>query len=457
MNDWETVALIGGGHAFGKAHGPCPAGVGPPPSEAPRDAWKGLCGSGVGKETSTSGFEGAWTTRPTVWDNEYFHNLQDYTWEPFLGPGGHFQWRVANASQIWAPAAHGGGQQATLMLTSDVALVHDAAYKKIVSAFAEDADLLSKKFADAWYKLVTRDLGPHARCATGLVGVSLPYPAAFQHPLPPPAGAADFAAVERAISDKLAGADAAKPAALVRLAWSCASTFRATDYRGGCDGALVRLAPQKDWESNAGLDSALQWLAPVKDAFQGLSWADLIVLSGNVGLAKSSKYAVAVPFCGGRTDALDNVVANTAASLHLQPSLLGLAEETPAALHEAISRSGLSKRGYVALLGVQRSLGSALPPFVGASTDDPNTLDNTFFVELMERDWVAFKAQTGAAQFKAADADLYVTSTDLNLKFDDELSQVALEFAHDSAGFLAEVQGAWATLMDADRFGACPL
>jgi len=338
------------------------------------------------------------------------------------------------------------------MLTSDVALVRDTRYAKIVSAFADDAKLLAAKFATTWYKLMSRDMGPWARCAEGLT-METPPPQPFQFPLPAPASPPDFGAVKAALADGLAKrGDAGTPAALVRLAWSCASTFRETDYRGGCNGAYVRLAPQRDWPSNAGLSETLEWLAPFQNAFAGLSWADLIVLAGNVGLEAASAHRLSVPFCGGRSDAAED----GGASVNLEPSLAGLEGETPADLSEAVSRSGLSRRDWVAVFGARRSLERFAAPFYGNATADPDALDNAYFLQLFRRDWVPFRAPgTLANEFKAADADVYALSTDLNLRFDSEFSQLAMAYAADESLFLRDVATAWTKLMNADRFGAC--
>jgi len=167
MNDTETVALIGGGHAFGKTHGACPESPGLPPSEDEENPWSGNCGSGVGVDAVTSGFEGPWTANPTAWDNYYFKNLLNYDWSVHEGPGGHFQWKVSpdfNATSPSAPSADGEGEQDVMMLTSDISLINDKAYFEIVSEFASDLDLFSDQFAHAWYKLTTRDMGPVTRC-----------------------------------------------------------------------------------------------------------------------------------------------------------------------------------------------------------------------------------------------------------------------------------------------------
>jgi catalase-peroxidase len=234
MNDTETVALIGGGHAFGKTHAACPAGAGPNPYEDPENPWPGNCGTGKGNDTYTSGLEGPWTTSPTLWDNQYFHNLLDYTWEKHLGSGGNWQWRVSNTSaeQPLSPI---------MMMTTDLALLEDDLYLELVNRYADDLGYLEDQFKHAWYKLTTRDMGPVSRC----FGDSVPPPQPFQFPLPDPlpeAQLADFDSVKQYLVDNILyvpntnvlSMDAGGYGPLfVRLAFQCANTFRQTDYLGG--------------------------------------------------------------------------------------------------------------------------------------------------------------------------------------------------------------------------------
>ena len=240
MNDTETVALIGGGHAVGKAHGACPAGPGPAPVEDPLNPWPGLCGSGRGEDTFTSGFELPFTTRPTQWDNEYFRNLLDYEWSVLMGPGGHFQWEpVVSADQVppTAVSADGSHNQTIGLLTSDVALVHDGQYRRIVAHFAEDWSDFSAQFAAAWYKLTTRDMGPRSRCSNQ---DTAPPPQHWQNPLPPrEVPVPDWEGVRERIQVVLEEKEEAY-GLFTRLAWQCSSTFRGTDYLGGCNGARIR-------------------------------------------------------------------------------------------------------------------------------------------------------------------------------------------------------------------------
>ena len=297
--DWEgreLVALIGGGHTFGKTHGATTKSPGKLPSECPFAPWAGA----KGMDSVTSGFEGAWTSDPTKWDNDYFNYLVDYEWESWVGPGGHHQWRVKGGDGPQAPAADptSVAKQDIMMLTTDVALKTDPEYKHYVEEFAQNETAFKDAFADAWYKLVTRDVGPATRCA----GPNTPKPHAFQYALPdPPKNPTKTHHVakdlRKIIDDKTEGQ-------FIRLAWQCASTFRATDYQGGCNGARIRFPPGSEWETTAGLDATLSMLDPIKEKYgKHLSYADLIVLAGTIAAERRGVHPI--PFCPGRSDAED--------------------------------------------------------------------------------------------------------------------------------------------------------
>ena len=345
MNDSETVALIGGGHAFGKTHGACPAGAGAPPKDDPANPWPGLCGSGVGVDTYTSGFEGPWVPTPTTWSNSYFHMLLDYNWEVWVGPGNHSQWRVTGTDSPTAPGVEGGAREPIMMMTSDISLLNDPenSYQQYVQQFHDDEPAFDAAFAAAWYKLTARDMGPHARC----VGEDVPPPQPWQFPLPPPpppTALPDFEQVRAAVLRAIVEPNPVLPpdvydgqpyygALFVRLAWACASTFRTTDYLGGCNGARLRFPPQRDWPVNAALDGALAVLLPVKEQFgDALSWADLIALAGTVSLEDAG--AAPMRFCGGRTD----LVAYDGGSDDLEPRVVGYGNESAVILEVQISR-----------------------------------------------------------------------------------------------------------------------
>lgn len=299
--DWhgrELVALIGGGHTFGKAHGASMASTGEIPAACPFAPWSGP----KGIEAITSGFEGPWTSEPTKWDNKYFQYLVDFQWEPVQSPAGKWQWRVKDGDGPRAPVADPSlnDTQDVMMLTTDVALIMDPEYRTYVEEFAKNLSAFEHEFAHAWYKLVTRDMGPHSRC----VGPRVPSARQFQHPLPEPSKhLADMKSVSEDIREII---ERNPKGEFIRLAWQCASTYRATDYQGGCNGARIRFPPGSEWKINDGLGDTLALLEPVKKKYgKGLSYADLIVLAGNVELEMKHPILPALPFCPGRTDAED--------------------------------------------------------------------------------------------------------------------------------------------------------
>src|SRR4051812_28444086 len=310
MNDEETVALIIGGHTFGKTHGAVsPDSVGPEPQGAPIEqqglGWKNVHGNG-GEYMLTSGLEGAWTKNPIVWDNGFLENLYEYEWELTESPAGAKQWTPTNAdAQGTVPDAHNPDKRhAPMMLTTDLALKLDPDYGPISKRFYENPEELSEAFAKAWYKLLHRDMGPVSR----YLGPWVPEPQLWQDPIPPaegePLGEADIAALK----EQLLGSGLS-PSRLVATAWAAAASFRGTDMRGGANGGRLRLAPQKDWEVNepAELAKALEVLEGIQQGFgKNVSLADLIVLGGCAAVeqaAKDAGFAVSVPFSPGRTDA----------------------------------------------------------------------------------------------------------------------------------------------------------
>ncbi|HEU0042374.1 MAG TPA: catalase/peroxidase HPI, partial [Jiangellaceae bacterium] len=316
MDDEETVALIVGGHTFGKAHGAVsPDYVGPEPEGCPVHAqgigWPNSSGSGKGVDTITSGLEGAWTNNPITWDNGFLDNLYGYEWELTHSPAGAQQWTPTDpAAQGTVPDAHDASKRhAPMMLTTDLALRADPSYAEITKRFHENPDQLADAFGRAWYKLLHRDMGPLSR----YLGPWVPEPQLWQDPVP----AVDHDLVDdgdiAALKEKVL-ASGLSVSQLVSTAWSAASSFRGTDKRGGANGARLRLAPQKDWEVNSPADLAkvLPVLERIQQDFNGssgakkVSLADLIVLAGCAGVEKAAKDAghdVTVPFAPGRTDA----------------------------------------------------------------------------------------------------------------------------------------------------------
>ncbi|CAI5733212.1 unnamed protein product [Hyaloperonospora brassicae] len=446
MNDRETVALIGGGHAIGKTHGPCPTGPGLSPLEAPANPWQGTCGEGPmkgkGNNTFTSGFEGAWTSTPTKWSNEYFRSLTTYTWEKAVSPGGRVQWHPVPDT---TPPVR--------MLTADIALLHDASYRNISLEFAADPAALDEAFANAWYKLMSRDMGPVARCR----GNDVPPAQPFQHPLPPPpATLPDFTAVRLDIRELLRkpvtglpsdGASDGTPyngALFVHAAWQCASTFRITDYAGGCNGAKIRFAPQKDWPVNAGVDKIIAALEPIKTKYATLSTADLIVLAGQVALEEEIN--VKIDFLGGRADGVSGEGDDILAPRENYPSVV-------AKVLDNIRILGVSQAEAVALAGRPRSVAQQkVLGYSGSYSQNSATFSNEYFQILLTQQW----SRTGADEFRAdgKGESYYMMATDVALLEAPELKKLVEQFANDEVLFKRVFASAWAKVMTADHFNA---
>ncbi|KAG6613468.1 Catalase/peroxidase HPI [Phytophthora cinnamomi] len=444
MNDRETVALIGGGHAFGKTHGACPTGPGPNPTEDPLNPWPGTCGEGAlkgkGNNTFTSGFEGSWTFTPTKWGNGYFKGLTNLEWEKFDGPGGHVQWRPVPDT---TPPVR--------MLTADIALLHDENYHNISLEFAGNLTALDEEFSHAWYKLMSRDLGPVARCR----GNDVPPAQPFQNPLPPtPASLPDFAAVRSDIrslltksvdgltSDSSSDGSPYNGALFVHAAWQCASTFRITDYAGGCNGAKIRFSPQKDWPVNAGVDKIISALEPVKESYPTLSTADLIVLAGQVALEDAGN--VTIDFLGGRTDADNgNGTEILAPREYYNTTLI--------AVRDNIKILGVSPYEAVALAGRPRSVAQQKAlGYSGSYCNNSLTLSNEYFQVLLNETWT----EVSEKEYKAEGKDVYMMDTDLALLAAPELKEAVQLFASEETVFKHVFSSAWAKVMKADHFNA---
>lgn len=429
MDDRETVALIGGGHAFGKMHGACTTGP-------------GTCGTGPlkgrGNNTFTSGFEGSWTFTPTKWGNGYFRGLTTLSWELFIGPGGHNQWRPTNETN---PPVR--------MLTADIALLKDPSYLAISKEFAADLPSLNDAFSRAWYKLTSHDMGPVARCR----GNNIPPAQPFQNPLPPsPSKLPNYNSVRTAIKgllntnqagltgDKVGYGKTYNGALFVNAAWQCASTFRLTDYAGGCNGAKIRFSPMKDWPANAGVDKVIAALAPVKKSFPNLSTADLIVLAGEVALEEAGAGDIA--FTGGRVDAVDGSGVEHLAPRTYYPS-------AAVAVLDSIKVSGLSKEDTVALAGRPRSPAQQkLLGFKGSYTTDPSKVSNLYFKLLLNEKWT----KVSDKEYKADGKDIYMLDTDLALVQDPTLKSVVSVYAANELVFKKAFAAAWSKLMTADHF-----
>ncbi len=480
MNDEETVALIVGGHTFGKCHGAVdPEYIGPEPEACPVETqgfgWRNTYGTGTGSDALTSGLEGAWTSEPTKWDNGYLDNLFDYEWELTTSPAGAKQWTPADPSaQGTVPDAHDPAKRhAPMMLTSDLALKMDPIYAPITKRFHEDPDELAGAFAKAWYKLLHRDMGPVRR----YLGPWVPEPQLWQDPIPAVdhdlIGAEDIAALAaRILTSGLS------IATLVSTAWASAATFRGTDMRGGANGARVRLAPQRDWEVNdpAELAAALQTLEEIQQDFNReqsgatkVSLADLIVLGGCAAVEQAAKAAghdVTVAFTPGRTDASqDQTDVESFAVLEPRAdgfrNYLRAGEKLPAE-HGLVERANLltlTAPAMTVLVGGMRALNANSGRTAhGVFTDRPETLTSDFFVNLldMSTDWKASASAENVYEGRdRATGELRWTATAVDLVFgsSSQLRAIAEVYASDDAKekFVRDFVAAWDKVMNLDR------
>ncbi|MBL0020453.1 MAG: catalase/peroxidase HPI [Bacteroidetes bacterium] len=479
MNDEETVALIAGGHTFGKTHG---AGdpnkyVGPAPAGADIAlqglGWHNTMGSGVGVNTISSGLEGAWTTTPTRWSNNYFWNLFGYEWELTKSPAGAHQWKPKHGmGAATVPDAHDPNlRHAPTMLTTDLALRFDPEYEKISRRFHDNPDQFADAFARAWYKLTHRDMGPIAR----YLGAEVPAEVLiWQDPLPavkqPLIDASDIAALKT----KILGSGLTV-AQLVTTAWASASTYRGSDKRGGANGARIRLAPQKDWEVNqpAQLATILKTLEGIQAAFNSggkyVSMADLIVLGGCAAIEKAAQQggnSVNVPFTPGRVDALQDQT-DVASFAVLEPAADGFrnyfksnhktsAEEL---LVDKAQLLTLTAPEMTVLVGGLRVLGANWDASAnGVFTGRPGALTNDFFVNLLDLR-TTWKATSDAqTHFEGSDrktGTVKWTGTRVDLIFgsNSELRALAEVYASSDAAakFVADFAAAWAKVMELDR------
>ena len=483
MNDEETVALIAGGHTFGKTHGAAPSAnyVGPEPEGAPLEeqglGWKNSFGTGKGDDTITSGLEGIWTNDPVKWDNGFFDNLFNYEWELTTSPAGAKQWTPKDSSaQGTVPDPHDPSKRhAPTMLTTDLALRMDPIYGPISKRFHENPDEFAKAFAKAWYKLTHRDMGPITRYLGPLVPAE---PLIWQDPVPEVdhelINQGDVAALKSTILTS--GLTISQ---LVSTAWGAAASFRSTDRRGGANGARIRLAPQKDWAVNnpTQLVSVLETLETIQRNFNSsqsgdkrVSLADLIVLGGCAAIeqaAKAGGFNVTVPFIPGRTDASQEQTDVESFSV-LEPRADGFrnyirAGETTPAEHLLVERAimlSLTAPEMTALIGGMRVLNAntGKTPH-GVLTGRPETLSNDFFVNLldMHTDWKPADAE--AATFEGRDratGRVKWTGTRVDLVFgsNSQLRALAEVYAQDDSKekFVRDFVAAWNKVMNLDRF-----
>jgi catalase-peroxidase len=473
MNDEETVALIAGGHTFGKTHGAGPAeNVGADPEAAPIEqqgiGWKSTYGTGVGKDAITSGIEVTWTYHPTRWDNEFFHILFGYEWELFKSPAGAHQWRpTGGAGNDLVPEAFGAGKREPRMLTTDLALRLDPIYEPISRRFAADQEAFADAFARAWFKLTHRDMGPIVR----YLGAEVPSEVlVWQDPIPDTTNqltAADVDALKAEVA-----ASGLTVSQLVSTAWAAASTFRGSDKRGGANGARIRLEPQKDWEVNNPdeLAPVLRILEGIQQGFRKeVSLADLIVLAGGVGVEKAAKAAgfeIEVPFTPGRGDA-EQEQTDVESFANLEPKADGFRNyvgkgtrlPTEYQLIDKANLLRLSAPEMAVLVGGLRVLGANYDGSnLGVFTATPGALSNDFFVNLLDIDtsWSPTSQDANKFEGRTADGEVKWTGSRVDLIFgaNSELRALAEVYAGDDAKekFVSDFVAAWTKVMNLDRF-----
>ncbi|MCQ1059537.1 catalase/peroxidase HPI [Photobacterium sp. ZSDE20] len=479
MNDEETVALVAGGHTFGKTHGAgSEADMGPEPEAAQLEemgfGWKNSFGTGKGDDTTTSGIEGAWTPNPIVWDNGYFDMLFGYDWDLVKSPAGAWQWEPVGVDEDhMAPKAHDASQKVkTIMTTADMAMRMDPIYGPISKRFHENPDQFADAFARAWFKLTHRDMGPKSR----YIGEESPSEELiWQDPLPQASFAAlssgDVAELKQAVLDSELSVSE-----LVFTAWSSASTYRGSDYRGGANGARIRLSPQRNWEANQPeqLDKVLTVLEGIQANFntgeRGVSIADLIVLAGNVAIEKAAKdggFDVDVPFSAGRVDATAEQTDEESFAV-LEPEADGFrnfakklfsvpAEEM---LLDKAQLLGLTAPEMTVLIGGLRVLGANHNNTAhGVLTDKVGVLNNDFFINLvdMATEWKPVCPNNSAyLGTDRATGEKKWTATRVDLVFgsNSQLRAIAEVYAQDDAKekFVSDFIAAWTKVMNADRF-----
>lgn len=480
MNDEETVALVAGGHTFGKAHGAGdPAHVGPEPEGAAIElqglGWMSTHKSGKGVDAITSGVEGAWTSKPTEWDMGYFDVLFGYDWELTKSPAGAHIWHAKDLKEEdHAPEVDGSGKRVPIMMTTaDMAMRMDPAYEKVSRHFHENPEVFADAFARAWFKLTHRDSGPKSL----YLGEEVPAEdLIWQDPLP----AADYDQIDDADIAALKGDIAAlglSVSEMVATAWCSASTFRGSDKRGGANGARIRLAPQKDWDANepAQLAKVLTALEGVQAKFNGsgskqVSMADLIVLAGNVGVEQAATAAghdVTVPFAAGRVDA-EQEQTDAESFAVLEPIADGFrnyqkgayTSSTEELLLDRAQLLTLTAPEMTVLVGGMRAMGANHGgSAAGVLTDRAGALSNDFFVNLLDMatEWSATD-ETGnhfaGRDRTSGETKWTATRADLVFGSNSQLRAIAEEYACADSGdmFVADFVAAWAKVMNADRF-----
>ena len=462
MNDYETVALVAGGHTFGKCHGAGDADlVQSEPEGAPIEqmglGWTNAHGSGMGQDTITSGLEGAWTTNPIKWDNGYFELLFKYDWELGKSPAGAHQWYAKDQKEEdMAPSAHDPSKkEPTIMATTDIALKTDPSYKKISEHFLNNPDEFADAFAEAWFKLLHRDMGPKSN----YMGPEVPEEdLIWQDPIP--AGTSDYDV--DAVREKLQSCGLSIQE-MVETAWASASTYRGSDMRGGANGARIRLAPQKDWEANKPeqLSKVLDIYSSISEEF-GASIADVIILGGNVGIEKAT--GAEVPFTPGRADASQEQT-DADSFEYLEPLSCafrnyhrsGLSVSAEEIMLDKSQLLGLTAPEMTVLLGGMRSLGISASDY-GLLSATPDELSNDYFKTLLDmrvqwkpngtgNSYEAFDRVTGEKARTASRADLVFGS---NSQLRALVEVYATEDNKDK--FIKDFISAWNKVMNADLF-----
>ena len=486
MNDEETVALIAGGHTFGKAHGAAnpEKHVGPEPEAAPLAmqglGWKNKFGKGNAEDTITSGLEGAWTSTPTKWSNGYFDNLLGYDWKRIKGPGGAWQWTPkGEQGKGTVPDAHIPGKfHAPMMFTTDIALKRDPVYAKISKRFHDNPKEFAKAFSKAWYKLIHRDMGPVSR----LLGPWVAEPQLWQDPIPK----VDHKLIDRkdivALKGKILDSGLSI-SELVSTAWASAATYRDTDKRGGANGARIRIAPQKNWEVNEPekLEKVLKTLAKIQKDFntassdgKKVSLADLIVLGGCAAIEKAAKkggHNVTVPFTPGRTDASEKQTDVKSFAV-LEPRVDGFRnyfgedqdQRAEQQLLDLSQKLTLTAPEMTVLIGGLRVLNANYAGSQdGVFTKRPGTLTNDFFVNLLDISTLWKQSEKGERLFKGVNrktGKLKWTATSVDLVFgsNSQLRAIAEVYACNGAEekFVHDFIAAWNKVMNLDRFDLDP-
>ena len=481
MNDEETVALIAGGHTFGKAHGavshdcvgkePAAAGI-----EEQGFGWKNKCGSGKGKDTFTSGLEGAWSANPTAWTSQYLENLFAYEWVKTKSPAGATQWVPKNADQVkFVPDAHDPSKRhAPIMFTADLALKFDPAYRKISKRFLDNPEEYALAFAKAWFKLTHRDMGPRTR----YLGADAPSDVLiWQDPVPQFKHKLITRKDANKLKAKILDSGLTVPE-LVRTAWASAASYRGTDMRGGANGGRVRLQPQIDWPANSPkeLSSVLQRLEAVQQSFNSksgkkqISLADVIVLGGAAAIEKAAEksgYEIEIPFTPGRSDASQQQTDILSFAV-LEPKADGFrnyfstgSQRSPAdMLVDKANMLGLSVPEMTVLVGGMRALNANTNQSKhGVFTQRPGTLTNDFFVNLLDMSTQWRKSSTSEGLYQGLDRKtgaLKWTATPVDLVFgsSSELRAVAEVYAADDGKqkFVHDFAAAWHKVMTLDRF-----